>query len=339
LYDLATDTGEDHNVAFKHPEIIRRVRHFFAESTVADAPFFPYPPDTACRLHVLDIGSPEDMKDFFHYSAGRLPFISSHRGGPALGYPENCLATFTHTIRHTWSILEVDPHYTKDSIIILMHDPTLDRTSTGHGKISDHTLAQLEELNLKDDQGHMTKYRIPTLDQALEWAKGRTVLILDQKDVSAAVRAEKIRDHHAETCAMVMCYSFADAKKCYEVDKNIMMEVFIPDLKGMDEFANSGVPWANVVAFVSHFTPKDPRIFQFLHDKGVMTIRGSSRTIDRAYQQGKISKKELQEGYRKMIIAGADIIESDLGVQAGREIINMWKTSSSRRKYFSESPL
>src|SRR5699024_4678666 len=128
-------------------------------------------------------------------------------GAPTLGYPENCIATFRHTLRHTWSIMEVDPHYTKDSAIILMHDPTLDRTSTGHGKISDYTLPELKKLNLKDSKGNTTKFKIPTLDEALEWAKGKTVLILDQKDVPVEARAEKIIEHHAQSCAMIMCYT------------------------------------------------------------------------------------------------------------------------------------
>ena len=107
------------------------------------------------------------MKDFFHYTSDRIPFVSSHRGAPALGYPKNCIATFAKTLRHTWSIIEMDPHYTKDSVIILMHDPTLDRTSTGHGKISDHTFAEIQQLNLKDDLGNVTKYKIPKLDDVI----------------------------------------------------------------------------------------------------------------------------------------------------------------------------
>ena len=84
--------------------------------------------------------------------------------------------------------------------------------------------------------------------------------------------------HHAETSVMVMCYNYADAKKCYALDKNIMMEVFIPDRKSAGEFETTGVPWSNVVAFITHTQPKDEDIFNYLHKKGVYSIRGSSRT-------------------------------------------------------------
>jgi glycerophosphoryl diester phosphodiesterase len=230
--------------------------------------------------------------------------------------------------------MEIDPHYTRDSAIILMHDPTLDRTSTGHGKISARTLAEVQALNLKDDLGNVTKYRVPTLDEALKWAKGKTVLILDQKDVPAETRAKIIQTHHAETCAMVMCYNYADAKKCYDIDKNIMMEVFIPDRKSAAKFEKTGVPWSNVVAFVTHGSPKDPGIFKYLHEKGVMAIRGSSRNIDKQYSAGEISKKELEKGYLKMVGSGTDIIEADLGVQAGETLQKEQTVSGTSHPYF-----
>ncbi len=43
------------------------------------------------------------------------------------------------TLRSTYAILEIDPHFTKDSAIVVMHDNTLDRTSNGKGKIADYT--------------------------------------------------------------------------------------------------------------------------------------------------------------------------------------------------------
>lgn len=338
LYDISTDTGEQTDVAKDHPDSIKKIEGFFDESSTADASFFSYAADSVAALHVFDIQSPEQMKDFFRYTPDRIPFVSSHRGAPTLGYPENCIPTFRHTLRHTWSIMEIDPHYTRDSMIILMHDPTLDRTSTGTGRISDYTLEELSGFHLKDAMGNVTKFKIPTLDEALEWAKGKTILILDQKDVSAETRAKKINEHHAEASAMVMCYTYADAKKVYAIDKDIMMEVFIPDRGKAEEFEQTGVPWHNVVAFVTHHEPKDPDIFQYLHGKGVLAIRGSSRNVDKQYTDDEISKKRLEDAYRAMVQSGADIIEADLGVQAGeglRKLQTGARPGSSKAKYFN----
>ncbi len=334
LYDLSTDTAERHNVAALHPDVVQRIETFMRAATRPDPPYFPYAADSSAPLHTLQLGHPGDVRSFFRYTPDRLPFASAHRGGPALGYPENCLATFTHTLRHTWAILEVDPHYTRDSAIVLMHDPTLDRTSTGKGRIADHTLAELRALRLKDPRGQPTRFGIPTLEEAIAWARGKTMLLLDQKDVPAATRAAIIRRLHAESCAMVMAYTYEDARKVYAIDPDIMMEVFIPDRRSAARFEQTGVPWSNVVAFVTHDEPKDSALFRYLHDRGVLTIRGSSRHIDRQYSEGQISKQALEEGYGRILGSGADIIEADLGVEAGQWLESRWPAGSSKAAYF-----
>ena len=52
----------------------------------------------------------------------------------APGYPENCIETFENTLSHMPSFFEIDPQMTRDSVIVLMHDPTIDRTTTGKEK-------------------------------------------------------------------------------------------------------------------------------------------------------------------------------------------------------------
>ncbi len=290
------------------------------------------------KLHVLDLESPAQLRAFLRYTPDRIPFVSAHRGGPRSGYPENCLATFENTLHRTWAILEIDPRYTKDSAIVLMHDPTLDRTTTGHGKVSDHTLEELRKLRLKDTEGQVTECSIPTLGEALEWAKGKTVLVIDTKDVPIAARIEEITKHRAEANAMVMANNFDDAKLAYSLNPEVMMEVFIPDQAAADQFGQTGVPWENVVAFVTHTQPKDAAIFQYLHDKGAMAIVGSSRTIDKDFTEKKISKSELDKGYRAIIASGADIIEADLAIEAGEALMRRKEMKSSKDKYFEKRP-
>ena len=47
-------------------------------------------------------------------------------------------------------MIEMDPHYTKDSVLVVMHDPTLNRTSDGDGKIINYTYEELKKVRLKD---------------------------------------------------------------------------------------------------------------------------------------------------------------------------------------------
>ena len=134
----------------------------------------------------------------FSSTPGNAAAGQRHRGGPQKNLPENCLATFENTLRHTFAVMEIDPRYTKDGAIVLHHDAQLERTTTGHGLVAKFTLQELKQLRLKDPNGTVTEHQIPTLDEALEWARGKTILILDQKDVPVAARVRKIEEHKAE---------------------------------------------------------------------------------------------------------------------------------------------
>lgn len=289
-------------------------------------------------LHTFNLRDARALKELLSYSEARVPLISAHRGGARKGYPENCIATFENTLRHTHALLEVDPRYTKDGMIVLMHDATLNRTTTGTGKVADHTLAELKALRLKDPEGNATEYRIPTLDEALAWAKGKTLLVLDQKDVPMEARVKKIQEHHAQTSALVIAYSFADAQRCYALDQEIMQEVMIPHQAALDKFAQTGVPWRNIVAFVTHTQAAEPNIYQLLHRQGVMCIVGTSRTLDREFSAGKIPDRQtLTEKYQALIQMGADIIEADLGIEAGQALQPIRKPNRLQRKYLGSS--
>ena len=61
--------------------------------------------------------------------------VASHRGDWR-NYPENSLEAIDNAIKMGVDIVELDVQRTKDGQLILMHDPTLDRTSTGKGKIA-----------------------------------------------------------------------------------------------------------------------------------------------------------------------------------------------------------
>jgi glycerophosphoryl diester phosphodiesterase len=289
-------------------------------------------------LHTFNLLSPNDLKALLSYGKDRVPLVSAHRGGARKGFPENCIATFENTLRFTHALLEVDPRYTRDGAIVLMHDATLERTTTGQGNVADYTLMQLRELRLKDTEGNVTDYRIPTLDEALEWAKGKTVLVLDQKTVLMEARVKKIQEHQAQAHALVIAYSLEDAKRCYDLDKEIMQEVMLPDRAAIDKFARTGVAWSNVVAFVTHTRPAEKNIYQLLHKQGVMCIVGTSRTLDRDFTAGKITDRRiLTEKYQALIRAGVDIIEADLGIEAGQALQQISPKNLLQRKYMKMS--
>lgn len=77
-----------------------------------------------------------------------MTLIASHRGG-ALQWPENSPTAFRNTARLPVDQVEFDIHPTADGAIVVIHDATLDRTTTGTGPVHAHTLAELKALTLR----------------------------------------------------------------------------------------------------------------------------------------------------------------------------------------------
>lgn len=107
--------------------------------------------------------------------------VASHRGDWR-NFPENSLEAIESAIKMGVDIVEIDLQRTKDGELILMHDATLDRTSTGTGMIADTTFAYIKTLKLRNGCNIRTKHNVPTLREALKLAKGRVMLNLDKAD-------------------------------------------------------------------------------------------------------------------------------------------------------------
>lgn len=106
--------------------------------------------------------------------------VVSHRGDWR-NYPENSIPAIESVIRLGVDMMELDLKRTKDSVLVLCHDATLDRTTTGHGLISDYTYEELLQFDLKRGHGiSIPGLKIPTLRQALAVCKDRITVNVDQ---------------------------------------------------------------------------------------------------------------------------------------------------------------
>lgn len=84
------------------------------------------------------------------------PLVYAHRGGSALR-PENTVAAFEHGLRLGADGLELDVHLSRDGEVVVHHDPTLERTTDGRGRVRDRTADELATLdagfNFRDRDG------------------------------------------------------------------------------------------------------------------------------------------------------------------------------------------
>lgn len=110
------------------------------------------------------------------------PFVIGHRG--AAGYaPENTMAAFERGLSLRADAIELDINFSKDGELMVIHDPTLDRTTAGKGFVFEHTAAEIQALDAGswfDPSFHQC--RVPTLREVLGWAKGRTKVVVEIKN-------------------------------------------------------------------------------------------------------------------------------------------------------------
>ena len=97
-------------------------------------------------------------------------------------FPENSLEAVQSSIDMGVDMLELDVQRTKDGVLMLMHDHNLDRMTTGSGNIAETTWEEISKLKLKDHQGNVTPYKVPTLEQVLLACKGKIMINLDKAD-------------------------------------------------------------------------------------------------------------------------------------------------------------
>lgn len=94
--------------------------------------------------------------------------------------PENSIMAVKKAMEKGIDMVEIDLALTKDNVLILMHDTTIDRTTTGKGKPSDYTLEEIKNLYLRDGVGSPTQMKVPTLEEVLDVTNGKIFINLDK---------------------------------------------------------------------------------------------------------------------------------------------------------------
>ena len=115
----------------------------------------------------------------------RTVMVVAHRGCWSAAAPENSMAAMRRCDAIGADIVEIDVGVTADGTPVLMHDETVDRTTDGSGAIIEMPLEQVRGLRLRSGLGgadvEMTDETIPTLEEALAYARGRFLVNLDMK--------------------------------------------------------------------------------------------------------------------------------------------------------------
>lgn len=109
--------------------------------------------------------------------------------GMAKPAPENSLEALDRCVALGVDMVEIDIRRTADGALVVMHDATVDRTTNGHGRVSDLSLRQVQTLRL---EGSARGEAPPTLEAVLARAQGRILINLDVKEPIAEQVAQVV---------------------------------------------------------------------------------------------------------------------------------------------------
>lgn len=259
----------------------------------------------------------ENINQFFEYKSDFKPLISVHRGGgEEPGIPENCFESFQYYAKKFPAIIECDLRLTKDSVLVFLHDETLDRTTTGYGKLNSYTFEEVNDLFLKDNSGKVTPYKIPKVEDVLKWGNGKVLFTLDVKKETPFERVvDMVKKTNSKNSVVVITYNVQDAKKVNQLDSQLMISVNARNEKEYDRLADAGVPDNRMVAFIGTREP-NKEFNDFLHKKGIITILGTIGNLD------KMAEAKNNKLYAKWVSEGADILSTDRPMEAYNAITN-----------------
>ncbi|WP_372639440.1 glycerophosphodiester phosphodiesterase family protein [Ancylomarina sp.] len=193
--------------------------------------------------------------------------VVAHRGDWT-NAPENSLQAIKNAIEIGVDILEIDVRLTKDKVPVVIHDKTLDRTTTGSGKVSKFTLNDLKGIFLTDREGKPTFHKIPTLDEALILSKGKILINLDK----CTMHLNKIVKHLYKTNTLNQIiikkrddfYKINLQKKC---SKNRL--IYIPQIirknKKLERYTNNYIKKYKPLVFDINLTEKDSLLLPLIN--------------------------------------------------------------------------
>jgi len=234
-------------------------------------------------------------------------FVSAHRGGGVRmeNWPENCLETMKYVHDQGVQIFEIDVTQTVDSVLVLLHDRSLDRTTTGQGKIVDTSWETVRKLRLKDDFGNLTTYAIPPLKDVLQWAtENKVYLTLDLKGVDENLLIQAIDQAQAHKNCALIAYSITQSERLYKLAPDMMLSVPMRNAEEVDRMLATGIPTNRMLAFTGT-RRSAPGLNQQVKDLGVMVIFGTLGNIDKS------AAVKGEKVYHDLIAEGVQIFATD----------------------------
>lgn len=237
----------------------------------------------------------------FHNANSKNILVAAHRCAHN-GFPENSISALKHAIELGVDIAETDVKVTRDSVVVLMHDGKIDRTTNGKGNPENLTLSELKKFRLKMPDGTLTDETIPTFEEFLKVAKGRIMVDIDIKTSYLKPVVDVVKKTGTQNQVFYFDDDYESLQKVRSLDQGSM---FMPRAHSYHE-ADSALVRFNPQAIHIDDTFYTPEVTKLIRGKNA---RIWINALDKADKE--IRKGGIVDAMNGLLINHANIIQTD----------------------------
>lgn len=233
----------------------------------------PTPLRPQANYIVKRFSSPQELAAYTRLSAVKQPIIMAHRGGlqPYNGIPESTIAGADIAARTAPCFVEIDVRTTADGELMCVHDAELTRSTSGKGEVKALSASYLRSLTLKDARGELTSYRIPSLDEFLDWGSNGALLWLDLKDAQPQKVVAAIKKHRAEARVIVSAYGAERIKAYASLAPELVYFIPLDTENDLQAALAAGMNAGHIIGFSGFDYPR-PEIVKFHATRDIPTL-------------------------------------------------------------------
>lgn len=206
-----------------------------------------------------------------------VTLLSAHRTGPRPGFAENDQETALQSAADGAVFVEFDIGLTADDRLVLMHDRTIDRTTTGEGRVEEMSFDEIAAFRLVDNDGQALEGRADEFHEFMTAIDGRAIAQLDLKGSLTHERLmQDVRELDALDRVLVITYRLEQAIALHQAAPEVMISAGIRSLEDLDTLEAAGVDLSRIVAWLG-LGDGDAELDAALAQRGVETSFGSFR--------------------------------------------------------------
>lgn len=179
------------------------------------------------------------------------PLVIAHRGASSLA-PENTLAAVQKAVDLQVDYVEIDIHRTFDRELVVIHDPTIDRTTNGSGAVNSFTLEELRSFDAGSwfDEAFVGE-KIPTLREVLEITKDKVPLLIELKgERTETATVNMVREFGMEDQVIIQSFDFLQIQKVKQKAPNIPTVFLMSKPEHSDDPARAAEWICNIAEYV-----------------------------------------------------------------------------------------